>query len=237
MKRHLLAALGCAAMIAGTAGATEATIDTGGDEADQATITRAFGLIGQKQAAQALDLVAPLLTRFDAQIVQAETQGMVFCGPNMMEAIIYATLPGTQKKNGVVLGPQVCDALYAKSYALIELGRRPEALAALQRLTALAPMHGQYFIELGYAYRINGQNDKAEEAYRSALEHADFAEDDKTKKHTRAAARRGIGYMLIEKGDLNGAEKAYRQSLKDDPDSPVARNELDFIAQQRKTAK
>lgn len=43
--------------------------------------------------------------------------------------------------------------------------------------------------------------------------------------------------MLVEKGDLNGAEKAYKQSLKDEPDSTVARNELDFIAQQRKGAK
>ncbi|QDK33871.1 hypothetical protein DM450_14010 [Sphingomonas sp. IC081] len=237
MKKYMLAALGCATIMTGSANASEASVQTGGDDADNAAITQAFNLIGQKQADQALDLITPLLTRFDAQIAEAEKKGMVFCGPTMVEAILYATLPATQKMDGVVLGPEVCDALFAKSYALVELDRKPEALAALQRLTALAPMHAQYFVELGYTYRINGQNDKAEEAYRAALEHVEFAEDDKTKKHNRAAAQRGIGYMLVEKGDLNGAEKAYKQSLKDEPDSTVARNELDFIAQQRKGAK
>jgi tetratricopeptide (TPR) repeat protein len=234
--KYILAVLSCAAMVTGAANASEANIQPG-DEADSAAIAQAYKLIGEKQATQALDLVTPLLTRFDAQIAQAEKKGMVFCGPTMMETILYATLPATQKMDGVVLGPEVCDALFAKSYALVELDRKPEALAVLQRLTALAPMHTQYFIELGYAYRINGRNDKAEEAYRAALEHADFAEDEKTKKRNRAFSQRGIGYMLVEKGDLEGAEKAYKQSLKDEPDSTVAKNELDFISQQRKGAK
>jgi tetratricopeptide (TPR) repeat protein len=201
---------------------------------DIATIDRASGLVARKQSVQALDLLAPVLARFDAQIAAAESKGMVFCGPSMIEAILYSTLSASQKKDGLVLGPEVCNALLAKAYALTDLDRKEEALATLQRLTALAPMHGYYFVELGYSYRVNGQNDKALEAYQTALQHAEFAENDAAKKRVRAAARRGIGYMLVEKGDLDGAEKSYKQSLKDDPDSMIAKSELTFIAQQRK---
>jgi tetratricopeptide (TPR) repeat protein len=216
-------------------GDTKAEIQTSSaSQEDAATIDRASGLVARKQSVQALKMLEPVLTRFDARIAEAEKKGMVFCGPSMVEAILYSTLSASQKKDGVVLEPNVCDALFAKAYALTELDRKAEALTALQRLTALAPMHAHYFVELGYSYRENGQNDKALEAYQAALENAQYAEDDAAKKKMRGAARRGIGYMLVEKGDLNGAEKAYKQSLKDDPDSAIANSELTFIAQQRK---
>ncbi|MFC0206396.1 tetratricopeptide repeat protein [Novosphingobium soli] len=213
---------------------TAAEIHAGsGSASDKAAIATASELIARKQPAQGLEALAPVLARFDAQVAEAKARGMVFCGPTMMEAVLYAAMPGTQKKDGVVLGPEVCDAYFVQSYALVELGRKPEALAALQKLTALAPMHAHYFVELGFTYRINGQDDKAMEAYRAALGHAELAEDEAAKKRMRAAANRGIGYMLIEARDLEGAEKAYRESLKDDPESEIARNELQFIAEQR----
>jgi tetratricopeptide (TPR) repeat protein len=203
-------------------------------QADAATIDRASGLVARKQSVQALEMLEPVLTRFDTRIAEAEKKGMVFCGPSLIEATLYSLVSASKKKNSVVLGPEVCNALFSKAYALTDLDRKAEALATLQRLIALAPMHGQYFVELGFSYRENGHNDKALEAYQTALDNAEYAEDDAAKKLVRAAARRGIGYMLVEKGDLNGAEKSYKQSLKDDPDSMIAKSELTFIAQQRK---
>lgn len=235
MMKCMLAIAALLAMAPGSASAQEtAIVGARENDADHAIVAQAFELIGKKQAAQALETLAPLLARIDTQIAEAEAKGMVFCGPSMMEAIIYATLPATQKKDGIVLDRNVCDGLFARSYALIELDRKADALAALQRLTTLAPMHGHYFVELGFAYRVNGNNDKAEEAYRAAIQNADFAEDDAAKKRVRAMGQRGLGYILIEKGDLDGAEKAYKKSLKDDPTSTGARSELEFIAQQRK---
>jgi tetratricopeptide (TPR) repeat protein len=92
-------------------------------------------------------------------------------------------------------------------------------------------MNGQYFIEYGYALRVNQREAEAEEAYKSALTYAEFEDADDREKSVRAAAQRGIGYLLVEKGDFKGAEKAYKRSLKDDPDSPVAKSELAFIAE------
>ncbi|MBH0115123.1 tetratricopeptide repeat protein [Novosphingobium sp. YJ-S2-02] len=237
MKKCILAMLGAGAVITSPAKASDARIVTGSEEAASAEVDQAFALIGQKQPAQALDLLAPLIDRFNQQIAEAEKTRMVFCGPTLMEASVYAVLPAIEKKDGLVMGRDVCDAFFAKAYALVELDRKPEALATLQRLTSLAPMHSRYLVELGYAYRINGQNGKAEDAYRMALEHADLGEDDKTKSTNHASALRGIGYMLVEKRDLAAAENAYKKSLKYDPDSAIAKGELEFIAQQRKRAK
>ncbi|EIZ79746.1 hypothetical protein WSK_1636 [Novosphingobium sp. Rr 2-17] len=203
-------------------------------KADSLTVAEAQKLIAQKQSDKALEMLSPLLAQFDARIAQEQAKGMVFCGPSMTEGFLYSALGATKKQSSVVFGSEVCEAYFVRSYALTELGRKAEALASLQRLTGLAPMHAPYFVELGYAYRENGDNPKAEEAYRTAMEYAGLAENETAQKQARAAAQRGIGYILIEKGDLTAAKKAYEKSLKDDPDSPVAKSELAFIAEQRK---
>ncbi|WP_082456462.1 tetratricopeptide repeat protein [Novosphingobium sp. Leaf2] len=217
-------------VLAETAPATAASPTA---DADMALVQKAAGLIAQKQSAQALTMLAPMLTRFDAQIAQARSERVVFCGPNAQEALLYLVSAAQQKRSAVVLGPEVCEAYFTKSYALVELGRKAEALAALEQLTALAPKHAHYFIELGFSYRAAGQNDKAMAAYRAALDYAELAPDDASRKQMRAGARRGIGYMLVEQSDLKGAREAYQASLQDDPDSPVAKSELAFIQQQQ----
>lgn len=228
-KISALVAIALAGVFAVQANAEEDT-----KEADTATVQQAVKLLHDKQPARVIEILAPLLTRFDERIGEAQKKGMAFCGPSMMEAILYSGLSASEKKDGVVFGPEVCQAYFFNAYALMETGNKAEALATLQRLTALAPMHGHYFVEMGYAYRVNGRNADAEAAYKSALGYADFAEDAAAKKFVRASAQRGLGYLLVESGDLVGAEKAYRKSLKDEPDSPVAKSELQFIAEQRK---
>ena len=47
--------------------------------------------------------------------------------------------------------------------------------------------------------------------------------------HQQALAMRGMGYALIELGKLKQAEKMYLRSLKIEPNSKVALQELDYI--------
>lgn len=202
-------------------------------EADQAIVQQAMNLLQAHQPKQATEVLAPLLSRLDTLITATRKNSLVFCRPTMAETILYSAMSAKQKKNSVVFGPELCQAYFYNSYALMEIGEKADALRALQRLTELAPMHAQYFVELGYAYRVNGRNTEAMAAYKSALEKANFAGRDDEQKFFRAAAQRGIGYMLIEEGDLDGAERAYKASLKDDPTSPIAKSELKFIAAQR----
>jgi tetratricopeptide (TPR) repeat protein len=141
----------------------------------------------------------------------------------------YCAHDGSMMRGARVLDADTCDALYLRAFALTELGRRADAVDALQQLTALSPDYPRYFVELAFAYRASGEKDKALATYSRAVAIATKPE----MARYRAAALRGIGYMLVDKGDLGGAEKAYRASLQDDPNSQIAVNELKFIARKR----
>ena len=68
-------------------------------------------------------------------------------------------------------------------------------------------------------------------SYRSAL-----VLSRKHEANTRAIALalRGIGYSHVELGDLDAAERAYRESLEVEPGNTLAQGELDYIQQERK---
>ena len=227
-KSTILAGIALMSVFCSRAWAEDNTI-----EADQATVQHAMKLLQDKQPRQVIAVLAPLLSRFDTLITDAKKNGQAYCGTNMGQIIAYSGMSLIQAENSVVFGPEVCQAYYYNSYALMDIGQKADALVSLQRLTELAPMNAQYFVELGYAYRVNGRNAEAMAAYKAALEKADLAGHDDEQKFARAAAQRGIGYMLIEEGDLDGAESAYKASLTDDPTSQIAKSELKFIADQR----
>ena len=196
-------------------------------------VAQAAALVQQQQPAQALALLEPVIAGFDPQITEAEASGMAFCATSAMESLLYSSIAAGAKKSGKVFSADLCTALFLKGFALAELDRKAEALTTLEALTRLAPMHAHYWVELGAAYRAAGQLDAAHKAYQQAIDNVQWVEDHTSATLMRAAARRGIGYVLIEKGDLDGAEAAYRASLKDDPDSAIAKSELDYIKSKR----
>jgi Flp pilus assembly protein TadD len=63
-----------------------------------------------------------------------------------------------------------------------------------------------------------------------------LAESFEAGEQMKAMALRGIGYSLVELGDLAGARQAYEQSLEAEPGNETARNELDYIAQREAKA-
>lgn len=196
-------------------------------------ISRAVALLKQHKASEAVDLLELVIRSFDSKISDAQKKGLAFCASDGVETVLYAGLAATQKKRGVVFGPDVCDALFYKAYALTELGRKEEAVSTLERLTSLSPMRAQYFVELGYAYRVSGKPERAQEAYQQAIGASEASQDKQAAKLFRAAARRGLGYLAIDRGELEPAEKHYRQSLEDDPGSAIAQSELLFIQSKR----
>jgi tetratricopeptide (TPR) repeat protein len=199
----------------------------------QTEISRAVALIKQHQASEAIQILDSVIGRFDSNISEAQTKGLVFCAADPVEVVLYSGMAATQKKRGVVFGPDVCDAFFYKAYALIELGRKEEAVSTLERLTSLSPLRAQYLVELGYAYRVSGQLEKSQKAYQQAIGASEATKDKQSAKLFRAAARRGLGYLAIDRGDLDQAEKHYRQSLEDDPGSAIAKSELRFIESER----
>jgi tetratricopeptide (TPR) repeat protein len=206
--------------------------------ADETTaiIEQASQLILKKQPAVALALLETALTKMEPSVSAASAKGRVYCATGPAEILLYGALTGTTGQSATVLGPQLCNALFIKAYALNELRRAPDGVATLEQLTALAPLHAHYFVELGYSYRMIGAPDKAMSAYRAALDNAE-APGVEDAKADRAAALRGIGYLLIDKNDLDGAVDAYRKSLEEDPSSAIAKSELEYIDGLRKKSR
>jgi tetratricopeptide (TPR) repeat protein len=216
-----------------------------------------FGRWRARHPAQAADLATPVTMAAAVQVESPSFDGSFSdCGGHGSDAIgafcrcagvartgngqaanggqgqrrkAYCQHDGLVARGVKVLDADLCDALYLRAFALTELGRRTDAIEALEQLTQLSPDYPRYFVELAYAYRAGGDKASAMETYRHAAELASAPGQQKY----RAAALRGIGYLLVDKGDLEGGEKAYRDSLSDDPQNKIALGELQYIARKR----
>ena len=124
----------------------------------------------------------------------------------------------------VWLHPYYSQAHYYKGYALVQLERTREAIGEIQRAIDLNPMHGPFYLELAYIHARQRDFDRALSLYNHALERDYFPQ-----KSATAAAYRGIGYIYIESGMLQEAVKMYEKSLELEPESGIARQELDYI--------
>lgn len=226
MRTATIAALLALASIAAPAAAAE-------PNADGQAVARAGDLLRQHKADEALDLLKPIVTRTQSGIAEAQGKGLAFCAGDMAETILYSAMAAAAKKDAAVFAPAQCMAIYLTAFALNEKQQTAGAIALLQKLVELSPANAQFAIELGFTLRASGDNTKAKAAYEQALAAAEMAPDQDNRKLYRAAARRGLGYLLIEAGDLDAAEAMYRKSQEDQPDSPVAKAELDFIRETR----
>ncbi|HEV8618612.1 MAG TPA: tetratricopeptide repeat protein [Candidatus Udaeobacter sp.] len=132
--------------------------------------------------------------------------------------------PGTAR----VVSATWSDAYYLKGYALIELGKTNEAKAALQHAVALSPWYSQYLNELGHVYQSEKNWPKAMEVFKLAEDQASLSPDE-IKAFELGRARRGFGYVLVELGRLDEAEKKYKQCLATDAKDAAATRELEYV--------
>ncbi|WP_010186391.1 tetratricopeptide repeat protein [Sphingomonas sp. PAMC 26605] len=186
-------------------------------------------LKGQPQVA--LDTVGPVIAAFEK--AQSGEKRRLFCGMTTAQTIAYMGLAASQKQNAVALAPDYCDALFVKGYALVDLGRLPEARATYQRLVELAPMHAHFLAELGQSYRPERNWAKMLELCDRASGYADLSAPERvTQEH--GLAWRCMGYALVEQGKFDEAEALYRKCLELDPSDAKAKGELTYIAEQRR---
>lgn len=124
-------------------------------------------------------------------------------------------------------------AYHLEGYLYSGAGQWSQALPWLERAIGLAPYDPMPRIERAFVLAHSGHLREGLAEYRASLALA--------KAHASAAASiplalRGIGWVLTETGDLDGAQAAYEQSLQVDPGNPTALNELEYIRMQRKQA-
>ncbi len=124
-------------------------------------------------------------------------------------------------------------AYHMTAYVLVGQKKYADAMPWLDRASAVAPYFGDARNERAFVLAQTGRLPEALAAYREVITLADA---NPAAAYIKPLALRGEGYVLIEMGDLAGAQLAYEASLAIDPDSTIAKSELDFIRQSRAAA-
>ena len=134
-----------------------------------------------------------------------------------LQELHAALVTGDWQKAERLLAPQARrrgahpSLLYNYGKVLIELGRAGEASAALRRLVAAEPGHGNAWFELGRAALMGEDFAAALEAFGQALSLAPGDED----------ARRNLGRVALRLGAWETAAEAW-SPLEGDPEADIA---------------
>jgi tetratricopeptide (TPR) repeat protein len=201
-------------------------------EKDDARLTQAADLIAKGQPAGTLALAEQVIAEHE-QKFRSNDRTIHFSARSLGEGLIYATLAGAAKKNGVVLNGDWALAYFLKGFALIDLNRSDEAIKWLDKAVALAPMNTQVLAERAEWYKSRRDWKKAYREFESARSAAGFTDED-SKVFEEGRAIRGMAFVRIEQNKLDEAERLLGEALKLDPSDKRAREELDLIATMRK---
>jgi tetratricopeptide (TPR) repeat protein len=122
-------------------------------------------------------------------------------------------------------------AWYQLALIAVEEGNLTHALRCVGSGLTLEPDHPHLWSEKGYILSRQGNHEAALGSYEVATTIRHWASPPQL-----ARALRGRGATLIDLKRLDDAEEAFKRSLVLDPDSKVAMNELEYIAQLRAAA-
>lgn len=236
----LLLGITCAAA-AGAEKAADPAPDPG-EAAQLQRLMQAQQLTGSGRHDEAIALIDQTLAYYAQKYPDGPTRWYV--ARSLEETLLYmasaasdkAGRKGQGKTSAQALGVLWADAYYMKAYAQYELDQLDAAEATLAQALALSPSNSRYLSELGNLHQTRHEWDEARDQYQAAEAAAEFSPaEERIKDLTRA--KRGIGFVLIEQGDLDAAEAKFKECLQLDPDDRGAQNELEYIAQQRAKAK
>ncbi|HSH90075.1 MAG TPA: tetratricopeptide repeat protein [Ramlibacter sp.] len=203
------------------------------DKAEQ-TLLEAATLLRDRKLPESLAASERVIAIYEAKY--RDTPDRVYCARGPIDTIFYimrhANAPNGK---GAVVVKYWCEAHFLRGYVLVELGRLPEAKAALEAAVAMSPSNSQYLSELGSLYLRERAWTRALETYAAAEQAVDIS-DPAQKNNDAAKAQRGAGYALIEMGRLADAEEKYRRSLELVPGNALAQGQLRYIAQLRARA-
>ncbi len=161
----------------------------------------------------------------------------IYCARTSVENLSYLLEATSKKEAAIAIGPEWAVAYFMKAYALIDLGRVPEARTNLARALELSPRNSQYLNELAHLYQNEKNWKESQKLFILAEEcaHAYAPEDAKVGEMTRAL--RGQGYNLVEMGKYDEAEAKYRECLRLDPNDRRTLTELEYLKTRKKSLK
>ena len=225
----------CIAAALNLPGADAASDDPEKDPQLPKLLEEARTLIDTKKPQAAIKKCEKVIALFQERY--AKRKEKVYCAGSSAENLGYllkaaaAMNDGTfekGKKNAIVLSPTWSSAYFMKGFAFEEMRKLAEAKSAFEQALELSPWNSQYLSELAYLFAIQKNWAKAKENYQAAEEHAPLSPDN-SKAENLARARRGLGYVFVELGKLDEAEKKYQQCLKENPKDTKAAAELEYV--------
>jgi tetratricopeptide (TPR) repeat protein len=156
----------------------------------------------------------------------------VFCARTSAESLRVLLTAAADKTNAIALSSTWSDAYFMKGYALQDLKQLGEAKSMVQRALELSPFNSLYLAEMGEIYALEKNWPKAEQAYQEAEDNAPLSPE-ASKADDLGRARRGLGYVFVELGKLDEAEKKYQQCLTANPNDSKAKAELEYVRAQK----
>ncbi|MCD6051625.1 MAG: tetratricopeptide repeat protein [Verrucomicrobia bacterium] len=119
-------------------------------------------------------------------------------------------------------------AHYCMGFACVKAKQYDRAIEFLDKGLLLEPTNPKFLLEKAQALIQSGRKEEALAIYDQIGEVGPYLS-----ARLLAVSLRGRGFVLIELGDLQRAEDAFKSSLKIEPDSKVALNELLYIEELR----
>lgn len=193
-------------------------------------LEQAKKLISDQHPAEAIVLLDRLIA---SDPNAAASVGELYCARGMTDTLMYMTEAATAKRSARAVDPSLCDAIFFKGFALIDVGKPGEARTYLERAVAFAPHNAYYRSELAESYKSQHDWDKALALFEQAADDARTFTPEDAKTAELSRAMRGMAFALSELGQLDEAQKLYAQCLQMNPNDEVAKSELIYIAQQR----
>jgi len=200
------------------------------EDADAGRVTQAIQHIQNKNFTQAEALLLDVCSRcpdeYRYEYIEGDTRFIKFW--DQQEFIEYvATQPKDRLEKIVWIQSVYPRACYYLAYVLVEKNDYRGAVRWLTKGQAMEPSNPNFLLELGVAYGYLMQYQKSLECYQQALHLPGLS------KHDRAVALRGTGVQLIDLQRLDEAKAHLNESLELEPDNPIARDELIYIARLR----
>jgi tetratricopeptide (TPR) repeat protein len=195
--------------------------------ANRAKIDEAALLIKSGKPTDAIAVLDGIIA--DAEKQYAGETRLVFAARFPPEALMYAMMGATQKKEAIVIDETWPTAHFLKGFALIDLRRADEAKPHFDKAIVLSPANPQFLAERGEWFKNREDWASAYADFESALGGAGLSPDEELNKAEKGRALRGMAFVRIEQGNLKEAEKLLRQALKLNPSDAKAKNELTYI--------
>lgn len=152
----------------------------------------------------------------------------IFCARTPPESLGYLLQAAHDEISAVVLSSTWADAYFMKTYALLDLRRIAEAKTTIQHAVALSPRNSQYLSEFGTICQLEKDWANAKKQFEAAEDSARLSPEN-LKADELGRARRGLGYVFVELGELDKAAKKYQQCLADNPNDTRAKRELEYV--------